>query len=104
MVPDELRAAQTPAAQPLDRDLAIIVDESTPVGDVVRITRSTGAPLLVGVQLFDEYRGEQIGPQRVSYALSLRFQPETPGDERSVEKAMKRITGALRHHLGAEIR
>jgi phenylalanyl-tRNA synthetase beta chain len=93
-----------PAAQPLDRDLAVVVDQTTPVGDVVRITRSTGAPLLANVQLFDEYRGPQVGDGKVSYALALRFQPEETGGERAVEKAMKRITGALRHHLAAEIR
>ena len=88
----------------MDRDLAVVVGNETALGEVVRITRSTGAPLLTDVTVFDEYRGEQIGSGRVSYALALRFQPERPGDERSVEKAMSRIAGALRHHLGAEIR
>ena len=49
-------------------------------------------------------RGPQIGEGKVSYAIALRFQPETAGDDRSVERAMKRIGGALQHHLGAEIR
>jgi phenylalanyl-tRNA synthetase beta chain len=104
LIGEEVRGAAVPAAQPLDRDLAVVVDETTPVGDVVRITRSTGAPLLANVQLFDEYRGPQVGDGKVSYALALRFQPEETGGERAVEKAMKRITGALRHHLAAEIR
>ena len=101
---ERVRVTPVPAAQPLDRDLAVVVADRTPVGDVIRIARSTGAPLLASVHLFDEYRGPQIGAGRVSYALALRFQPEEANDERGVEKAMKRITGALRHHLGAEIR
>lgn len=104
LVPEHLRVGPPPAAQPLDRDLAVVVDDATPLGDVVRITRSSGAPLLRSVQLFDEYRSQQIGEGKVSYALALRFQPEAPAEERAVEKAMKRIQGALRHHLGAEIR
>jgi phenylalanyl-tRNA synthetase beta chain len=104
LVPKELRVTPPPGAQPLDRDLAVVVDNATPLGEVVRITRSTGAPLLRSVHLFDEYRGHQIGDGKVSYALALRFQPEAPGEERAVEKAMKRIQGALHHHLGAEIR
>jgi phenylalanyl-tRNA synthetase beta chain len=104
LVPHSLRVGPPPAAQPLDRDLAVVVDDATPLGDVVRITRTTGAPLLRSVQLFDVYRGEQIGEGKVSYALALRFQPEAPGEERAVDKAMKRIQGALQHHLGAEIR
>jgi hypothetical protein len=36
--------------------------------------------------------------------VALRFQPETSGDERPVERAMNRVRGSLKHHLGAEIR
>jgi hypothetical protein len=45
-----------------------------------------------------------VGEGKVSYAIALRFQPEAAGDERGVERAMKRIGGALQHHLGAQIR
>ena len=93
-----------PAAQPLDRDLAVVVDTGTPLGEVLRILRTTAGPLLVGSRLFDEYRGPQVGDGKVSYAIALRFQPETAGDDRAVERAMKRIGGALQHHLGAQIR
>ncbi|HEV8252880.1 MAG TPA: phenylalanine--tRNA ligase subunit beta [Candidatus Limnocylindria bacterium] len=99
-----VRAATIPAAQPLDRDLAVVVDDATLVGEVLRILRDSAGPLLATSRLFDEYRGPQVGEGNVSYAISLRFQPEAAGDERAVERAMKRITGALQHHLGAQIR
>jgi phenylalanyl-tRNA synthetase beta chain len=104
LAPDVVRAAPLPSAQPIDRDLAVIVDEATAVGELLRITRMSAGPMLTELQLFDAYRGEQIGPGRVSYALSLRFQPDTPGDEKSVEKALNKIRGSLQHHLGAEMR
>jgi phenylalanyl-tRNA synthetase beta chain len=104
LVPAELRARPIPAAQPLDRDLAVILDDATPVGELLRIVRMSAGPMLVDARLFDEYRGEQAGPGRVSYAVALRFQPDVSGDEKSVEKAMNRIRGSVRHHLGAEIR
>ncbi len=104
LVPDELRARPIPAAQPVDRDLAVVVDESTPVGELLRIVRMTAGPMLAGARLFDEYRGTQIGAGRVSYAIALRFQPDAAGDEKAIEKAMNRIRGSVRHHLGAEIR
>jgi phenylalanyl-tRNA synthetase beta chain len=99
-----VRAAPIPAAQPLDRDLAVVVDDATLVGEVLRILRDSAGPLLATSRLFDEYRGPQVGEGKVSYAISLRFQPEAAGDERAVERAMKRITGALQHHLSAQIR
>jgi len=104
LVPGEFRAAAVPSVQPIDRDLAALVDDATPVGEVLRLVRSNAGPMLVEARLFDEYRGQQVGPGKVSYAVSLRFQPETPADEKGVEKAMNRIRGALTHHLGAEIR
>ncbi|HET6380923.1 MAG TPA: phenylalanine--tRNA ligase subunit beta [candidate division Zixibacteria bacterium] len=104
LVPDELLVRPVPAAQPIDRDLAVVLDEATPVGELLRLTRHNAGPLLVDVRIFDVYRGEQVGPGRVSYALALRFQPEVAGDEKPVERALNKVRGALRHHLGAEIR
>jgi phenylalanyl-tRNA synthetase beta chain len=100
----EVRAREVPAAQPMDRDLAVVVDDGTPLGEVLRILRNTAGSLLVESRLFDEYRGPQAGEGKVSYAFALRFQPETAGDDRAVDRAMKRIGGALQHHLGAQIR
>jgi phenylalanyl-tRNA synthetase beta subunit len=64
----------------------------------------SAGPMLAGLHLFDTYRGPQVGPGRVSYALALRFQPERAGDEKAVEKALNKVRGSVRHHLGAEIR
>ncbi|MEP6470127.1 MAG: phenylalanine--tRNA ligase subunit beta [Chloroflexota bacterium] len=104
LLPEEVVATLIPAAQPIDRDLALSVEESTPLGELLRILRSSAGPNLVEARVFDVYRGEQVGAGRVSYAIALRFQPETAGDEKGVERAMKRLRGALQHHLGAQIR
>ena len=104
LVPAERRSRPISAAQPIDRDIAVVVDEATPVGELLRIARMSAGPLLADLRLFDAYRGEQIGLGRVSYAISLRFQPEDPGDVKGVEKALNKVRGSLRHHLGAEIR
>jgi phenylalanyl-tRNA synthetase beta chain len=104
LVPAQRSATPLPPAQPIDRDLAIVLDDSMPVGELLRIVRMSGGPMLVDLHLFDAYRGPQVGPRRVSYALALRFQPERAGDEKAVEKALNKIRGSVRHHLGAEIR
>jgi phenylalanyl-tRNA synthetase beta chain len=104
LVPETVSVAPVPAAQPIDRDLALAVDEATPLGEVVRILRASAGPQLMDARVFDEYRGAQVGEGRVSYAISLRFQPEVAGDEKGVERAMNRVRGALQHHLGAQIR
>ena len=104
MIDSPVRAAAVPAAQPVDRDLAVVLDEATPVGELLRIIRMSAGPMLADLRLFDAYRGPQAGEGRVSYAVALRFQPEAAGDERSVEKAMNKVAGSVRHHLHAEIR
>ena len=50
-----------PAAQPIDRDLAVSVEEATPLGELLRILRSSAGPMLVDARVFDVYRGTQVG-------------------------------------------
>jgi phenylalanyl-tRNA synthetase beta chain len=104
LAPTEQVAAPIPPAQPVDRDLALSVAEDTPLGEILRILRASAGPTLADARVFDEYRGAQVGEGRVSYAIALRFQPDTAGDEKGVERAMNRLRGALQHHLGAQIR
>jgi len=104
LVPAEVRAAPAPAAQPIDRDLAVVLDEATPLGELLRLVRASGGPMLVSVRVFDTYRGPQVGPGSVSYALALRFQPDAPADEKGIERALNRIRGTISHQLGATIR
>ena len=98
------RVGAPPTAQPIDRDLAVVLDEGTAVGELLRLIRANGGSLLVEARLFDQYRGPQVGAGKVSHAVALRFQPTATEDEKAVERAMKRIQGSLQHHLGASIR
>ena len=89
---------------PVMRDLALTVNEETPCGDLMNeIARA--CPRVSDVELFDIYRGEQIGTGKKSMAFKIRFEPEdkalTPDD---VERYVKKILGNLKFKLGAEIR
>jgi phenylalanyl-tRNA synthetase beta chain len=104
LVSGDRRSQPIPGAQPIDRDLAVVLDEATPVGELLRVARTSAGPMLADLRLFDVYRGEQIGSGKVSYAVAFRFQPADAGDEKAIEKALNKVRGSLRHHLGAEIR
>ncbi len=54
-------------------DVALIVDEQVPAGEVARALSAGGGALLESVRLFDVYRGPQIGEGRKSLAYALRF-------------------------------
>jgi len=102
LVPTELRVEPVPSLQPVNRDLAVVVDEHVPIGEVLSVVRANGAPLLVELELFDRYQGEQLGPGRVSYALGLRFQPKTASDR--PDEVLSRIRRILTKELGAVFR
>ncbi len=92
------------AFPPVIRDLALTVSEETACGDLMNeIARA--CPRVSDVELFDIYRGEQIGEGKKSMAFKIRFEPDdkaiTPED---IERFVKKILGNLKFKLGAEIR
>lgn len=91
-----------PAVQ---EDLAVIVDDGVKAADVEAALQRAGGNLLSGVELFDVYRGEQVGAGKKSLAYSLTYQAEdrTLGDK-DVEKLRSKIIRSLEAQLGATIR
>ena len=86
------------------RDLALTVAEETPCGELMHeIARA--CPRVSDVELFDIYRGEQIGEGRKSMAFKITFNPEDkPLQQEEIDKYIKKILGNLKFKLGAEIR
>jgi phenylalanyl-tRNA synthetase beta chain len=87
------------------RDLAVVVDEATPYGDVEREIRAAAGKDLGSIVVLDLYRGQQAGAGKKSFAVRLAFRSAagTLG-EADVERLVKRVTGRLQHALGATIR
>jgi phenylalanyl-tRNA synthetase beta chain len=64
-----------------------------------------GGKLLVDVQLFDIYRGEQIKPELKSLAYALMYQaPDRTLTDKEVAKLRTRILKQLDVNLGAKLR
>lgn len=80
----------------VNRDLALICDKSTPVGDVKKIIESSAGRLLEAVTIFDVYEGEQIPKDKKSVAINVSLQSEsaTLTDEQ-INSAIKKIIKAL---------
>lgn len=89
---------------PVLRDLALIVSEDIPCGALIDEIRKA-CPFVTDVDLFDVYRGDQIGAGKKSMAFNIRFESKEkallPDD---IERAIKKILGNLKFKLGAEIR
>ena len=87
------------------QDLAVIVAEDVPAAEVVATVERAGGELLRRVEVFDVYRGDQVGAGRASLALRLEFRAgdRTLTDEEVATRRAK-IVDALSSGLGAELR
>ena len=94
-----------PAYPPVLEDLAILVYESIPAAEVERVIRLAGGETVVEVNLFDLFRGPQIGAGKKSLAYSLTYQdPERTLTDQEVSQIRERIISRLEAELGAKIR
>ena len=90
--------------QPVLRDLALTMDEETTCGDMIQeIARACRD--VADVELFDIYRGDQIGAGKKSMAFKIRFENDDHVlQTEEVDRYIKKILGNLKFKLGAEIR
>ena len=78
------------------QDLAIVVDEAVPASRVRNAVLSGGGELLRRAEVFDLYRGEQIGEGRKSIAMRLEFRaPDRTLTDEEVAERRSAITAAL---------
>jgi phenylalanyl-tRNA synthetase beta chain len=86
------------------QDIAVVVDEAVPAAEVRSAVLEGGGELLRAAEVFDLYRGEQLGEGRKSLALRLSFRAadRTLTDEEvaerraAIESAVAKIGGSLR--------
>jgi phenylalanyl-tRNA synthetase beta chain len=82
----------------------VAVDEDVPAARVLGAVVTGGGELLRGVNVFDLYRGEQVGEGRKSLALRLEFRaldrtltdPEVDERREAIKAALAEIGGSLR--------
>ncbi len=94
-----------PVFPPVLEDIAVIVDEDIPAGKVQETIERAGGKMLVGVRLFDIFRGPQIGEGKKSLAYNLTYQaPDHTLTEPESTKLRNRVIKGLDRELGAKIR
>ena len=86
------------------QDIAVVVPEEVTFAQVESAVRAGGGEALERIELFDLYRGEQIGAGRKSLALRLEFRAHdrTLTDDEvaelraAIERELKELGGGLR--------
>ncbi len=89
----------------VERDLAVVVDQHIPAFEVESIIREVGGELLVALELFDVYQGEQIAEQKKSLAYALTWQSLNKTlQDNEIATLHEKIVAELNSRLGAELR
>jgi phenylalanyl-tRNA synthetase beta chain len=104
-IPERFDSDAVPVYPPVIEDLAFIVPDQVPAGEVEALIDQTGGKLLVDVELFDIYRGEQIGAGNKSLAYKLTYQnPERTLKDEEVAKVRVKIVRRLENEISAKLR
>jgi phenylalanyl-tRNA synthetase beta chain len=101
----------TPPFQPYstypasDRDLAFFAPVQVSVSDIERSVRKAAGALLESVELFDEYRGENVpdGKRSLAFRLTYRAGDRTLTDE-DVEPVHQKVREALEEKFQVSLR
>jgi phenylalanyl-tRNA synthetase beta chain len=101
----EFVVRDVPRFPPVRRDLAFIVPEPTPAGEVQRALEEVAGELLGECVLFDVFRGGSLpeGTKSLAFTLDLRAPDRTlTGDE--TDPVVERVVARLGDDFGAELR
>lgn len=100
-----VHAVPVPRFPAVERDLAVVVPNAQPAGEVAALIRAEGGSFLRGLRLFDIYRGTPLAPDEKSLAFRLLFQaPDRTLTDAELEAATAAIATALERRLGARLR
>ena len=87
------------------RDFSFVCDEELEVGKLSALIARAGGKLVENVELFDIYRGTQLGEGKksVSFRVTLRASDRTLTVEEA-DKVSSKILSSLEHQLGLTLR
>ncbi|MDQ2653253.1 MAG: phenylalanine--tRNA ligase subunit beta [Chloroflexota bacterium] len=95
----------SPRFLPVEQDFAVVVNETVPASDVLAALRSGAGPLASGFELFDVYRGPQLGEGRKSLAYRIAFTaPNRALTDAELGKVREKIGKTLRQMVQGELR
>ncbi len=105
LVPKEKTFVPLPKFPPVDRDIAIVVNEDVLSEKVTEKIKMAGGDLIEELVLFDVYHGKQIsaGKKSLAYSIRYRSQVRTLTDE-EVDGIHQNVIRELEGTFGATLR
>ncbi|HXE72011.1 MAG TPA: phenylalanine--tRNA ligase subunit beta, partial [Candidatus Nitrosotenuis sp.] len=94
-----------PRQPAVERDLALVVEEGLPAGELTEALREIGSPLVVSAVCFDVYRGPQVPTGHKSLAVRLTLQaPDRTLTDAEIDRLLQRVTRTAAQKFGASLR
>ncbi|WP_447866742.1 phenylalanine--tRNA ligase subunit beta [Rahnella bonaserana] len=102
VLPDAKEISRFPANR---RDIAVVVAENVPADDILAECKKVGANQVVGVNLFDVYRGKGVAEGYKSLAISLVLQDTGRTlEEEEIAATVAKCVEALKQRFQASLR
>ncbi|MDC6364917.1 MULTISPECIES: phenylalanine--tRNA ligase subunit beta [Flavobacteriaceae] len=96
---------EIPKFPEVNRDFALLLDESVTFQQIYDIAWSTEKKLLKDVNLFDVYTGKNLPEGKKSYAISFTLLDESKTlTDKQIDKIMAKLLARYQKELGAELR
>jgi len=105
LVPERIVYRDVTTFPPLRLDLAFVVDDGVPAGDLLAAAREAAGDELREVRFLSDYRGDQIQAGKKSIAFAVAFQsPERTLSDEDAVRLRGAIVDLLAARFGAELR
>jgi phenylalanyl-tRNA synthetase beta chain len=99
------KAQQIPKFPNIQRDLAIVVDQTCKWERVEKTIWEVSDNLLTTIELFDLYRGKQIEQDEKSFAFTLTYQSNKRTlTEKEIDSAISKVLENLKSKINANLR
>jgi phenylalanyl-tRNA synthetase beta chain len=105
LVPERVTYRDVITYPPVRQDLAFVVDEAVPAGDLIAAAREAAGEELREARFLSDYRGDQIPAGKKSVAFSVAFQSaERTLSDDDAARLRAAIVSELQSRFGAELR
>jgi len=102
---ESLRYMALPRYPAISRDISLVVDEALPSGDLIKVIKDIGEPLLREVKLFDIYQDDSLGAGKKSMAYALKYlDPDKTLTDKEADKVHAKVLQALETTFDAVLR
>ena len=88
--------AQLPKYPPVERDVALVVDDRMTSGEILELLRGYESPVIESIELFDYYKGKNIPPDKKSLGFRIVYRSK---DRTLTDSEVEPVHGTLVEYI-----